>query len=157
MLNALYISDIVLWCQRHLVVNLCRCIFLFSCNKAELPLRHTHTHRIWGGELDCNECQKQSFLALLKFTSILGQWCPNAVLFPFGRLCDVIVRPAPSAELSTSENSTSIDSLSSEAEWSQKPNYLQTIGAGPLGQGSKDVVEQLEAFTATTCALSFHR
>lgn len=54
----------------------------------------------------------------LKFTSILGQWCLNAVLFLFGRLCDVIVRPAPSAELRTSENGTSIDSLSSEAKWS---------------------------------------
>jgi len=52
---------------------------------------------------------------------------------------------------------TSIDSLSSEAEWSWKPNYLQTIGVGPLGQGSKDVVEQLEAFTATTYTHSFNR
>lgn len=69
----------------------------------------------------------------------------------------MIVRPTPSAELSTSENGTSIDILSSEAEWSWKSNYLQTTGAGPLGQGSKDVVEQLEAFTATTCTLSFHR
>lgn len=89
----------------------------------------------------------------LKFTSVPGQRCPNAVLSLFGRLCDVIVRPAPRAELSTSENGTSIDRLSSEAEWSQKPNYLQTLGAGPLGQGSKDIVEQLEAFTATTCTL----
>lgn len=97
------------------------------------------------------------FSPRLKFTSIPGHWCPNAILFLFGRLCDVIVRPAPSAKLSTSENGTSIDSLSSEAEWSQKPNYLQTIGIGPLGQGSKDVVEQLEAFTATTCTLSFNR
>lgn len=89
----------------------------------------------------------------IKFTSVLGQWCPNAVLFLFGRLCDVIVRPAPSAVLSTSENGTSIDSLSSETEWSWKPNYLQTIRVGPLGQGSKDIVEQLEAFTATTYTL----
>lgn len=87
----------------------------------------------------------------VKFTSIPGQWCPNALLFPFGSLCDVIVRPAPGAELSTSENGTSIDRLSSEAEWSQKPNYMQTIGVGPLGQGSKDVVEQLDAFSAATC------
>lgn len=93
------------------------------------------------------------FSPSLKFTSLPGQWCPNATLFLFGRLCDVIVRPAPSAELSTSENGTSIDSLSSEAEWSWKPNYLQTIGVGPLGQGSKDVVEQLEAFTATAYTL----
>lgn len=57
------------------------------------------------------------FSRSLKFTSIPGQWCPDAVLSLFGRLCDVIVRPAPSAELSTSENDTSIDRLSSEAEW----------------------------------------
>lgn len=93
------------------------------------------------------------FSPSLKFTSIPGQWCPNAVLFLFGRLCDVIVSPAPSPELPTSENGTSIDRLSSVAEWSQKPTYLQTIGVCPLGQGSKDDVEQLEAFTATTCTL----
>lgn len=69
----------------------------------------------------------------------------------------MIVRPAPSAELSTSENGTSVDSLSSEAEWSWKPNFLRTIGVGPLGQGSKDVVEQLDAFTAATYTRSFNR
>lgn len=69
----------------------------------------------------------------------------------------MIVSPAPGAELSTSENGASIDSLSSEAEWPWKPNYLQTIGVGPLGQGSKDVVEQLEAFTATAYTHSFNR
>lgn len=57
------------------------------------------------------------FSPSLKFTSIPGQWCPNAVLF-LGRLCDVIVSPAPSAKLPTSENGTSIDRLSSVAEWS---------------------------------------
>lgn len=30
---------------------------------------------------------------------------------------------------------------------------LQTLEVGPLGQGSKDIVEQLEAFTAATCTL----
>ena len=69
----------------------------------------------------------------------------------------MIVRSAPSAELSTSENGTSVDSLSSEAEWSWEPNFLRAIGVGPLGQGSKDVVEQLEAFTATTYTRSFNR
>lgn len=99
----------------------------------------------------------EPFSPSIKFTSVPGQWRPSAVLFLFGRLCDVIVSPAPGAVLSTSENGTSIDSLSSEAEWSWKPSYLQTIGVGPLGQGSKDVVEQLEAFTATTCTHSFNR
>lgn len=82
---------------------------------------------------------------------------PECCPFPVWQASDVIVSPAPGAELSTSENGTSIDSLSSEAEWSWKPNYLQTIGVGPLGQGSKDAVEQLEAFTATACTHSFNR
>lgn len=82
-------------------------------------------------------------------SSLLPQVTGARVLsFPVRRLCDVIVRLAPRAELSTSENATSIDSLSSEAERSQKPSCLQTTGVGPLGQGSKDGVEQREAFTA---------
>lgn len=146
-----------LWCQRHLVVDYIVAYFFFLVTRLNF-LKDAHAHTGFGvdNQIVVND-KNRAFQPQLKFSSIPGQQCLNPVLFLFGRLCDVIVRPAPSAELSTSENGTSIDNLSSEAEWSQKPNYLQTTGVGPLGQGSKDVVEQLEAFTATTCTLSFNR
>ncbi|XP_029417958.1 vesicle transport through interaction with t-SNAREs homolog 1A isoform X1 [Nannospalax galili] len=132
-----------LFCMRPDVIRSFSCVSLFSTKD------FLSDHVTESGGLVCGS------LSLLSSSISPVSAIPNSRVCLL-RLCDVIVRPAPSAELSTSQNGTSIDSLRVRLNGPRNPTAFRLLELVPRVRVQRMLWNSLKLLPPPP-ALPFHR